>query len=177
MTFVSFSAFFLHFSLRTLLSSCFFPDTSPEDSNREGGGGAQTEASEIRAEPPGQPEQRAGPLQENGGEVTKMSTKYACVLTSASWLNVCTFVPPARSCRKRRTQRLFSWTKAAGVWLSWRRRRRAQTRASNAHREWWTTSKVSQLSGRGLLKYHHLVHLIFMVFLLHIVCSQIRRAG
>lgn len=32
------------------------------------------------------------------------------------------------------------------------------------------TSKVSWLSGRGFLKNCHLVDLIFMVFLLHIVC-------
>ena len=39
----------------------------PEDSDGEGGGGAETEAAEVGAEPPGQPDQRAGPPQENGG--------------------------------------------------------------------------------------------------------------
>lgn len=50
-----------------------FPDVFPEESDGEGGGGAKTEASEIRAEPPGLPEQRARPSQENGGGVTILS--------------------------------------------------------------------------------------------------------
>lgn len=53
----------------TLLSSSSFPDVCPEESDGERGGGAETETSEIRAEPPGQPETRAGPPQENGGEI------------------------------------------------------------------------------------------------------------
>lgn len=62
--------------LLTLLSSCFFPDVFPEESNGEGGGGAETETSAIRAEPPGQPEQRAGPPQKNGGGV--LLVEYNC---------------------------------------------------------------------------------------------------
>lgn len=39
----------------------------PEESDGEGGGGAETETTEVRAKPPGQPDQRARPPQENGG--------------------------------------------------------------------------------------------------------------
>lgn len=55
------------------------------------------------------------------------------------------FLPLDRSCRRRGTVWLSSWTRTAGVWLSWRRRRRAQTRASNAHRDYSTTSRVKQM--------------------------------
>lgn len=53
----------------TLLSSCSAPDVLPEESDGEGGGGAETETAEVRADSPGQPDQRAGPPQENGGGV------------------------------------------------------------------------------------------------------------
>lgn len=43
------------------------PDDFPEEADGEGGGWAKTEASEVRAKPPGRPEQRAGPTQKNGG--------------------------------------------------------------------------------------------------------------
>lgn len=39
----------------------------PEESDGERHGGAETEAAEVRAKPAGQPDQRAGPPQENGG--------------------------------------------------------------------------------------------------------------
>lgn len=62
----------MYFSLLllTLLASCYFPDVLPEESDGEAGGGAKTETAEVRAESPGQPDQRAGPPQENGGGVT-----------------------------------------------------------------------------------------------------------
>lgn len=50
-------------------SLLFFPDVLSEESHGEGGGGAETETAEVRAEPPGQSDQRAGPPQENGGGV------------------------------------------------------------------------------------------------------------
>lgn len=53
--------------LSLTLFSCSVTDEFPEESDGEGGGGAQTETAEVRAEPPGQPDQRAGPPQENGG--------------------------------------------------------------------------------------------------------------
>ena len=58
-----------HFFCLTYLSPCFFLDVLSERSDGEGGGGAETETAEVRAEPPGQPDQRAGPPQENGGEL------------------------------------------------------------------------------------------------------------
>lgn len=74
MTFVShFSDFLtsyilLLYSLTVNLISFFsFPDVLPKESNREGGGGAETETAEVRADPPGQPDQGAGLPQENGG--------------------------------------------------------------------------------------------------------------
>ena len=57
------------------------------------------------------------------------------------------FVPffDCRSCRKRRTAHLFSWTRALGVCLSWRRRKRPQTRVSNAPKDYQMTLKVTDL--------------------------------
>lgn len=39
----------------------------PEEADGEGDGGAETEAAEVRTKPSGLSDQRAGPLQENGG--------------------------------------------------------------------------------------------------------------
>lgn len=157
------------------LSSCSVPDVSPEESDGEGGGGAETETSEVRAEPSGQSDQRAGPPQENGGKVllaelplnVTVNWQLVCWYrfdlhspmcaylntTSGSLFNILsllvltsfcqwfpclshpcrlllllmffpTFLPHSRSCRKRRTVWQFSWTRAAGAWISWKKRRR-----------------------------------------------------
>ncbi len=72
----------VYFSFLTLNFpfSWSFPDVLPEDSDGEGGGGAEAETVEVRAEPPGQPDQRAGPPQENGGEV--LLTGYPTVIVT-----------------------------------------------------------------------------------------------
>lgn len=59
-------AFFVTIVSLTFLS-CSIIDEFPEESDGEGGKGAQTETAEVRAEPPGQPDQRAGPLQKSRG--------------------------------------------------------------------------------------------------------------
>lgn len=62
-----FSVKFSTFSSGSLSSSCLAPDVFSEESSGEGGGGAETEAAALTAEPPGQPDQRGGPLQETKG--------------------------------------------------------------------------------------------------------------
>lgn len=46
-----------------------FPGEYSEKANGEGDAGAETKAAEVRAEPPGVPDQRAGPAGQNGGRV------------------------------------------------------------------------------------------------------------
>ena len=50
--------------------SLLYSGGPPEESDAAGRGGAQAEAAEVRTRSPDQPEQGAGPPQEDGGEQT-----------------------------------------------------------------------------------------------------------